>query len=779
MKPRRRSFSNSASLLALLLLAAPAAMAATEQARRGDSAGNVQEALLSVSVNGSPAGEPVVVLRGPSGAFYASSEQLAMWRLKADRAPAFMRGGTAYHLLNGIAGLKLEMVEATQTLKIQAAPRLFAQTRIAYPTLELGDEVVGGTGAFLNYDASAQVADGIVTGGGAFEAGVFTGKGVGLAGFVGRWTGGGPEFVRLDTNWTIDDPIRMRSVRFGDSISRGGVGGVPLRFGGIQLARNFAVQPGFITIPLPSLRGSAALPSVLDVYVDGALRDSRDIPPGPFEIIDVPIVTGSGDVQLIVRDLLGREMLYSQSYYTAPKLLRKGLHDYSFEAGFLRRSFGTRSNDYGPLMLSGTSRYGFSNSFTGEAHVEATKDVQTAGVAANAVVGDLAHVGASLAASRSELGQGALAGLTLQRRSRGLSFGLTAEFTTDDYMALGWSKERRPPRSTIQAFAGMPVSFGSLGLSYVRRDGRSEPDAEFVSANSSFRLGRLGNLHIAARKSVKGDRELAAELFLTLPMGPRGSSSAGASLNNGKVALRSSIQRNLPVGNGWGYHINGTRGAVDGIDGRLMVQTSFGVHDAQLTWRDGKTGVRFSTAGGIGMIAGDAFASRPLTQSFAAVKVGDYPDVRVYADNQLIGRTNRDGRLIVPRLRPFDRNKLRIELADLPLDAEVSGDEATVRPYDRHGVEVSFAAKPARAAIVRLLLTDGTPLPAGSSVRLGTQPVEFVTAPGGEVYLTGLEASNTAIATWSAGSCEFRFPYVDTGEPQPRLGDFRCTRSWR
>lgn len=776
MKPRLRSCSSSARLLALLLpFVAPAAVAAAEQARPGDHAGNVQESLLSVSVNGSPAGEPVVVLRGPSGAVYASAEQLSMWRLMTPRAAALRRGGTVYYLLNGLAGLRLEIIESTQTLNVRADPGLFVPTRLAYPRLELGDEVVGGSGAFLNYDASAQLADGVVTGGGAFEAGVFTPAGVGLAGFVARSTGDGPQVVRLDTNWTIDDPAGMRSLRFGDSVSRGGVGGAPLRFGGIQLARNFAVQPGFVTIPLPSLRGSAALPSVVDVYVDGALRDSRDVPPGPFEIIDVPIVTGGGDVQLVVRDLLGREMLYRQSYYSAPRLLRKGLYDYSFEAGFLRRSFGSKSNDYGPLMLSATNRYGFSDSFTGELHVEASKAVQAAGIAADVRLGDLAHVGASLAASRSGVGQGALAGVTVERRTRGLSFGLKAEFTTDDYMALAWTNERRPPKSTIQAFAGIPLGFGSVGLSYVRRDGRTDPDAQFVSANSSFRLGRLGSLHVAARKSIKSAGGLAAELFLVVPIGPRGSSNAGASLNDGKVSLRSSAQRNLPVGNGWGYNVTATRGGVDGLDGRVMVNTPFGTHEAQLTWRDGNTGARFSTAGGIGMIAGDVFASRQLTQSFASVKVGDYANVRVYADNQLVGRTDNNGRLIIPRLRPFDVNKLRVELADLPLDAEISDAETTIRPYDRHGVEVSFAVNPAKAAIVRLLLPDGSPLPPGSSVRLGSQAVDFVTAPGGEVYLTGLEATNTAVATWPGGRCEVSFPFADTEEPQPRLADLLCT----
>ena len=39
-----------------------------------------------------------------------------------------------------------------------------------------------------------------------------------------------------------------------------------------------------------------------------------------------------------------------------------------------------------------------------------------------------------------------------------------------------------------------------------------------------------------------------------------------------------------------------------------------------------------------------------------------------------------------------------IELADLPWDAQVSGEQLVVRPYNRHGVAVDFKARPARAA---------------------------------------------------------------------------------
>ncbi|MBA2770574.1 MAG: hypothetical protein H0U34_00950, partial [Sphingomonas sp.] len=67
-----------------------------------------------------------------------------------------------------------------------------------------------------------------------------------------------------------------------------------------------------------------------------------------------------------------------------------------------------------------------------------------------------------------------------------------------------------------------------------------------------------------------------------------------------------------------------------------------------------------------------------------------------------------------------------------------------------------------------------TPLPAGATVRLGDHPAEFVSAPGGEVYVTGLEARNIASVSWSAGSCRFEVRFAPTNEVQPRLGDFLC-----
>ncbi len=334
--------------------------------------------------------------------------------------------------------------------------------------------------------------------------------------------------------------------------------------------------------------------------------------------------------------------------------------------------------------------------------------------------------------------------------------------------------DRRPPALVVQAFAGVPLGPGSLGLSYLRRDGRGEPDVAYLGATGSMRVAGFGSLHLTGRKTLEGNEALSASLTMTRSLGLRTSMSSGASLLRGDRSATATVQRNLPIGDGYGYRLAAFTGATNRLDGKFSLNSGFGTHDAQLTWVDGRSGVRLSTSGGIGLLGGDLFASRRLDHSFASVKVGDYPGVRVYAENQLVGKTDSRGTLIVPRLRPFDRNKLSIDLADLPWDADVSADSRIVRPFARHGIEVEFAAAPANAAIVRILLPDSRPVPTGAIVRLAGDPAEFVVAPGGEAYLAGLRADNRATVSWSRGRCRFDFAFAPSARAQPRLGEFIC-----
>src|SRR5204862_5245724 len=115
----------------------------------------------------------------------------------------------------------------------------------------------------------------------------------------------------------------------------------------------------------------------------------RPVPPGPFSIANIPTVNGSGNVQLGVRDLFGREQIISQPFYASVNLLKAGLEDYSYEAGFERNNFGVESFDYGRAVASATYRRGLTDRLTGEVRGEAARDLGVTGVAASYLIVDV------------------------------------------------------------------------------------------------------------------------------------------------------------------------------------------------------------------------------------------------------------------------------------------------------------------------------------------------------------------------------------------------------
>ena len=157
------------------------------------------------------------------------------------------------------------------------------------------------------------------------------------------------------------------------------------------------------------MSGEVALPSTVDLYVNDTFRKSWEVPSGPFSIEDLLVTTGQGDARLLVRDVLGHEEVIIQPFFTSSSLLKPGLQDYSYELGFMRRNFGTDSNNYGHPLVVGTHRLGISEHFTGEIHVELLSNQQSAGlggVLLSPVAGELSG---SFAVSQSEKGLGQIA----------------------------------------------------------------------------------------------------------------------------------------------------------------------------------------------------------------------------------------------------------------------------------------------------------------------------------------------------------------------------------
>jgi outer membrane usher protein len=144
---------------------------------------------------------------------------------------------------------------------------------------------------------------------------------------VGRQT----DSVRMDTTFSRSFVHRALTLRIGDIIS-GSLGwSRATRLGGIQLQRNFALQPDLITFPVPAFYGQANLPSSVDLYINGMKQYSSNVPAGPFQLNTVPEVNGNGQASVVVTDALGRQTTIAFPFYTTSRLLIPGLSDYSLE----------------------------------------------------------------------------------------------------------------------------------------------------------------------------------------------------------------------------------------------------------------------------------------------------------------------------------------------------------------------------------------------------------------------------------------------------------------
>jgi outer membrane usher protein len=153
--------------------------------------------------------------------------------------------------------------------------------------------------------------------------------------------------------------------------------------------------------------------------------------------------------------------------------------------------------------------------------------------------------------------------------------------------------------------------------------------------------------------------------------------------------------------------------------------------------------------------------------------------VAIYVDNQLVAQSDANGSALLPRLRAYQINTVRIEQADLPLDAKIDTLQLDAVPYFRSGLLLKFPVKRSRGALLTVVLENGEPLPAGSLAQIIGDKVEqnevFPAGMGGELYLTGLAASNRLRVTWLDQSCEFVLPFPESTEPLPYLGSYTCT----
>ena len=747
---------------------------------------------LEVFINSAKGG--VWTLLERKGVLYAPEEAFVEWRLShRPSSQGIEFKGQKWYALSAIPGFEARLNFATQSIDLVFSPAAFNDLRLTQDAMLRPPLSPTIPALFANYDinyAVNRLRNGVDAGGTAKDLGILTE--LGASGQWGLFTSShvgrnltsqdpnlGASWRRLETTYTRNFLDSNSTLRVGDSITRTGLSGRSVYFGGVQFSKNFSLQPGFVTRPIPTIAGLSSAPSTVELYVNDALRQTSNVPAGPFSINNFPALTGAGEARVVVRDLLGRETVITQPFFSNGNLLRKNLSDYSFEAGATRKNLGLSNADYDARFVSGLWRYGVNEAVTVEANGETSKSLSRAGLGASYGLPFQMLGQTALSASRSDASGGGMNWLLgVERVGLQHGFSVITQGASRGFRQLGFDTATPLPRLQMTAsYSYVSNNFGAFNVGYGSIDTYDTGRLNSLSLNYTVRLGARNSLSLNATRLTGATSGASISAFLIIPLEDRITVTSGATARKGGSDTYINARKTLNAETGWGWRTAAGSRAGDGYaEGGAYYQGAKGLFSAEISNSQSQQNLRLGLVGGAVLADGQVFASRRVEGSFAIVEVAGHGDVGVGFQGGTLTRTNADGIALLPRLLPFQRNSVRLDPAELPISAELDSIEQETVPGLRSAVKVIFPVRSGRGALIRIEFDDGQPAPASAEIEVLGDTKEFFVARRGEAFITGLQPKNQLRLKWEGASCTFSVD-LPPGKLDDitRVGPLRCS----
>jgi len=667
-----------------------------------------EQMVTMLLVNGQAKGE-LFVHRTEDGDFLVLQNDLKNAGLQETKGLTSQIEGESYLSLNSLSGVTFTFDERTLSIHLTVDPALLPkstidfggqpQKQVLYPQER---------SLFLNYGLDYRSGEGTVASSINLtnELGVRRGEYLFLTDTLISNAPNRDGFTRLHTSVTKDDRKQMRRMVFGDLFASSGTLGSGANLGGVSFSKVYGLDPFFVTYPTLELTAQASLPSEVDIYLNGAKIRTERVAPGEFQLRNFSTYGGAGVIDLVVRDSLGREQRFSNPFYATDNLLlKKGLHDYSYSFGFQRARFGEKSNSYADAAAIALHRFGYRDYATLGWRGEASPDLLNAGPLAAVRVGTVGLVNVALAASAGN-GAGSAFDLSYQYLNRRFNSRLFYQHFSPGYRTLASAESGQQPNySRGGGISYTAPSFGSLSLDLSGQKLYRESERRTVALGYARSFPGNVNLTAILRRVQDPSVGSATEFLVGISYSARNDLTFTARHESTSVRDHDSIQvqKNPPLGEGIGYRALIERDRIekggDVLIANPMLQYN-GRHGilrgevtaagAAGTWNNDYA---FGVAGALVMLDGVTAFTRPVTDSFAAVKVGSLEGVTVRYGGQDIGKTDASGKAFITNLSAYNDNLVSINEQEIPFEYYFPQVRKLVSPPLRSGSCVGFLAK--------------------------------------------------------------------------------------
>ncbi|MEJ0028382.1 MAG: hypothetical protein WDN01_20335 [Rhizomicrobium sp.] len=583
------------------------------------------------------------------------------------------------------------------------------------------------------------------------------------------YSGSAPQpFQRGDLRLVHDDPDRALRYSAGDLTY--GVAGfqsfVPMA--GFSLARNFSLQPYFITQPTGSQDFVLDQASQVQVFINGIQSRVLTLPAGRYNLNNFAFAEGPNDVVLRATDGVGRVSTFSSPFFFSSNLLGAGVQEFSYNVG-LPSAIGTAGYIYdaGLPSVSGFHRIGLSDTLTVGGNFQGSVlQQQLGGEIGYASDYGTVHMDAAASHLRGAGFDGALrlSYSLLDSRPEGFGGSLLAQatYTGANFSRLGTVTPFNLAALDLGLRYTQPILgdvYASFGASYrVGRNGAGNGHDLSLSFQHSFLRGLIANLRLEQSVDRGSRSSSGALLAVTWQIGD-GHSTLQSTYDTARDTLQASYQYSPSnfVGEPGGALNVVKAGNQEQVTGSVYYnanrfETSLS-HDVLFPSPDSDQGTvqRTSFRFGSSLVFADGHfgVGRPVDDSFAIVApTPSYADQKIILDSSGINgrydaRTDWLGPAVLPNLTAYQIRPLAVTVPDLPVGYQLGQDTYQLNPNYRSGTVVVVGND--ATVVLDGVLTDasGAPLAllAGEIVPLdktGAAAGEFFTNRQGRFRIEGI-----------------------------------------
>ncbi|MBN3006706.1 fimbria/pilus outer membrane usher protein [Chromobacterium alkanivorans] len=500
---------------------------------------------------------------------------------------------------------------------------------------------------------------------------------------------------------------------------------------------------------LPLVKGIAQSEARVEVRQSGALVYSTMVPPGAFELNDVPILSAGFDLHVTVTESDGSQHAFTvpaAAFFASPAGDDEG---FNIAAGRVRQ-FGGQDGDT-PWLFSGSRSWRLARELDLSLGGLWSERFHSAGGALSYLLSPQVLAGARAVTSRDNAanrsGMQYSASLSAAWGER-LSGALSVSRQSAHFRTLSDSAARQQETPTALTQYGLSLSYrhdalGAFSLGVTRS--RNGADAtQRLNGGWSRRLGGANVTLNMGRDLGQSAGAHRNQFYLNVDL-PLERASLSAYLQRyGQSETLGTSYREI-VSDNLNYSVAAERDAnrnSTGFNGNLHWIPRYAQLGLGLSQRSGAQSYNASLRGGaLWHERGLTFSPYPLRDSIGVVSVGGLSGVKFSTPSGPVW-SDGEGHAVLASLNAYADTRVELQTPSLPRNADVANGLKVVRAGHGSVSQVAFSVLKTQRLLIQIVGEGGTSLAAGLSVVDAEGRFVTITGSGGEVFLDQAMAQN-------------------------------------